>query len=102
MNHTEDILALATWLAAGAAVLVGAAEWLHARRCRRLGRLAFGPGSQPRSIICLRNGKNPLAQPRPIRSATEHEKSAHEGIPAASGQEQDGLRVRHKPHPGTR
>ena len=63
MNHSEDILALATWLAAGAAVLVAAAEWLHARRCRRLGRLAFGPGSQPR-------GWSQLAPPLRILAVT--------------------------------
>ena len=63
MNHTEDILALATWIAAGATVLVVAAEWLHARRCRRLGRLAFGPGSQPR-------GWTKLAPPLRILAVT--------------------------------
>lgn len=30
------------------AVLAALAEWLHARRCRRVARLAFGPGGQPR------------------------------------------------------
>jgi Ca-activated chloride channel homolog len=48
MNHAQDILALAPWIALGTALLVAVAEGLHARRCRRLGRLAFGPGSQPR------------------------------------------------------
>lgn len=31
------------------AALAALAEWLHARRCRRLARLAFGPESRPRS-----------------------------------------------------
>src|SRR5262245_32651721 len=43
-----DYILLATWCACGAAVLGIFAEWLHARRSRRLGRLAFGPDSQPR------------------------------------------------------
>lgn len=34
-------------LAAASALLLAAAEGLHARRCRRLGRLAFGPGGRP-------------------------------------------------------
>jgi len=45
---TEDLIAIATWAACGAAVLAAFAEWLHARRVRRLARLAFGPENQPR------------------------------------------------------
>lgn len=45
---TEDLIAIATWAACGAAVIAIFAEWLHARRVRRLARLAFGPESQPR------------------------------------------------------
>jgi len=33
--------------AAAVAILAAAAEWLHARRCRRLARLAFGPNLRP-------------------------------------------------------
>jgi len=44
----EEIIAIASWAACGAAALAIFAEWLHARRLRRLARLAFGPDSQPR------------------------------------------------------
>ncbi len=44
----EDTIQIATWAACGAAVLAAFAEWLHARRVRRLARLAFGPENQPR------------------------------------------------------
>jgi Ca-activated chloride channel homolog len=44
----EDIIAIATWAAAGAGALGVLAEWLHARRVRRLARLAFGPNTRPR------------------------------------------------------
>ena len=45
---TKEIIAIAAWVATGAAVLASFAEWLHARRVRRLSRLAFGPDSQAR------------------------------------------------------
>ena len=45
---TEELIAIATWAACGAAMLAAFAEWLHARRTRRLARLAFGPENQPR------------------------------------------------------
>lgn len=45
---TPDLLALAAWAAVGVALLAALAEWLHARRCRRLARLAFGPANRPR------------------------------------------------------
>jgi Ca-activated chloride channel family protein len=35
--------------AAGVALLAMLGEWLHARRIRRVARLAFGPASQPRA-----------------------------------------------------
>ena len=45
---TDDLVILAAWAACGAAALGVIAEWLHARRVRRLARLAFGLESQPR------------------------------------------------------
>ena len=45
---SEDIMAIATWAAVAAAALGALADWLHARRVRRLSRLAFGPDSRPR------------------------------------------------------
>jgi Ca-activated chloride channel homolog len=47
MEH-EPIIFTAVWVAGGAALLGALAEWLHARRVRRLGRLAFGPAARPR------------------------------------------------------
>jgi Ca-activated chloride channel family protein len=47
MNR-EELIIIASWAACGGAVVAGFAEWLHARRVRRLARLAFGPESQPR------------------------------------------------------
>ena len=44
----EQLIQLATWAALGTLVLGVVAELLHARRVRRLGRLAFGPGGVPR------------------------------------------------------
>jgi Ca-activated chloride channel family protein len=44
----ESLLALAPWAAALTALVAALAEWLHARRCRRVARLAFGPQSRPR------------------------------------------------------
>jgi Ca-activated chloride channel family protein len=44
----EDLIIIASWAACGAAVIAVFAEWLHARRVRRLARLAFGPENQPR------------------------------------------------------
>ena len=52
MTH-DQIIAVAAWAALGAAGLGVLAEWLHARRCRRLGHLAFGPGHQPRAWVQL-------------------------------------------------
>jgi Ca-activated chloride channel family protein len=46
---TEETIAIATWAACGTAALGVFAEWLHARRVRRLARLAFGPESRPRT-----------------------------------------------------
>lgn len=40
---------IALWAACGALVLGVLAEWLHARRVRRIGRLAFGPDAKPRT-----------------------------------------------------
>ncbi len=45
----EQLIMTAAWAAAGAAALATLGEWLHARRVRRLGRLAFGPDAKPRS-----------------------------------------------------
>ena len=45
---TQEIITIATWAACGAAALGALAEWLHARRVRRLARLAFGLESRPR------------------------------------------------------
>lgn len=38
----------ASLTALGVILLMALAEWLHARRCRRVARLAFGPTGQPR------------------------------------------------------
>lgn len=46
--QTEAIIIIASWAACGTAALAVLGEWLHARRVRKLGRLAFGPDSQPR------------------------------------------------------
>jgi Ca-activated chloride channel homolog len=43
----EEAIQIASWAACGTAVLAIFAEWLHARRVKRLARLAFGPESQP-------------------------------------------------------
>jgi Ca-activated chloride channel family protein len=45
---TDDLIIIAAWAACAAAVVGAFAEWLHARRVRRLARLAFGPENQPR------------------------------------------------------
>lgn len=42
-------MTLALQLTFAAVLLTGLAEWLHVRRCRRLARLAFGPGGAPRA-----------------------------------------------------
>ncbi|HXJ60964.1 MAG TPA: vWA domain-containing protein [Verrucomicrobiae bacterium] len=47
----EDYILLASWAALGVAALAALGEWLHARRMRRLGRLAFGPQNRPRSWV---------------------------------------------------
>lgn len=44
----EQIIQFAMWAACGALALGAAAEWLHARRMARIGRLAFGPDVRPR------------------------------------------------------
>jgi Mg-chelatase subunit ChlD len=44
----EQLLAMAVLAAAVTGGLAALAEWLHARRCQRLARLAFGPDSRPR------------------------------------------------------
>jgi Ca-activated chloride channel family protein len=45
---------MVSWLAAaGALVACAAAEWLHARRVRRVARLAFGPAARPRRWVAL-------------------------------------------------
>ena len=49
----EQLIITAAWAAAGAAALAALAEWLHARRVRRLGRLAFGPDAKPRAWTIL-------------------------------------------------
>ena len=40
-------------ICAAAVVLCGLAEWLHARRCRRLAHLAFGPVARPRRWVVV-------------------------------------------------
>ncbi|HEU5068933.1 MAG TPA: VWA domain-containing protein [Verrucomicrobiae bacterium] len=45
----EQFIQLAAWAAFGALALATFAEWLHARRVQRLGRLAFGPEAKPRA-----------------------------------------------------
>lgn len=42
---------IAEWTSLGVAVLAIAAEWLHARRCQRLARLAFGPAGEARRWV---------------------------------------------------
>lgn len=42
-------MTLVLYLTLAAGLVTAAAEWLHARRCRRVARLAFGPGGQPRA-----------------------------------------------------
>ena len=37
------------WTSLAVAVLAIAGEWMHARRCRRVARLAFGPAASPRA-----------------------------------------------------
>ncbi len=44
---------VAGWAALAACILAGGAEWRHARRCRRVGRLAFGPTGRPRRWTAL-------------------------------------------------
>src|SRR5678815_684048 len=39
---------IAEWIALAVAVFATMGEWLHARRCRRVARLAFGPGGRAR------------------------------------------------------
>lgn len=39
------------WLALAAIVFTACAEWLHARRVRRVARLAFGPGRRPAAWV---------------------------------------------------
>ena len=49
----DDLILLAAWAAFGAVVVGVFAEWLHARRVRRLARLAFGPESRPRAWTAI-------------------------------------------------
>ena len=44
----EEIILAAVYAAAGAGALAVLGEWLHARRVKRLARLAFGPNARPR------------------------------------------------------
>ncbi len=44
---------VAVLVACGAALVTAAAEMLHARRCRRLARLAFGPSERPAFWVYL-------------------------------------------------
>ena len=44
----EQLIQMATWAALAALAVGLLAEWLHARRVTRLGRLAFGPEAKPR------------------------------------------------------
>lgn len=44
----DELQTLAPWAALAAAALAATGEWLHARRVRRLSRLAFGPEGRPR------------------------------------------------------
>jgi Ca-activated chloride channel family protein len=44
----ESTIAISAWAALGVAAMAALGEWLHARRVRRIGRLAFGPDSRPR------------------------------------------------------
>ncbi len=46
---TEDLMTYAIWAALGTAGLAAFAEALHARRCRRVALLAFGPTARPRA-----------------------------------------------------
>lgn len=49
----EPIIITAVWAALGALGLALLGEWLHARRVRRLGRLAFGPDARPRAWVVI-------------------------------------------------
>ena len=49
----EQLIQLATWAAFGALGVALVAEWLHARRVRRIGRLAFGPSAKPRAWTAI-------------------------------------------------
>ena len=44
-----EIHLLAIWAALAAAAVAACGEWLHTRRMRRLGTLAFGPAARPRA-----------------------------------------------------
>ena len=44
----EEIILAAVYAAAGAGALAVLGEWIHARRVKRLARLAFGPDARPR------------------------------------------------------
>lgn len=49
----DSTLITAAWAALATAVAAALAEWLHHRRVRRLGRLAFGPGGCARAwTVC--------------------------------------------------
>jgi Ca-activated chloride channel family protein len=49
----EDIIITAVYAAITTGALAGLGEWLHARRVKRLERLAFGPASRPRAWTLL-------------------------------------------------
>jgi Ca-activated chloride channel homolog len=46
--QTADFIMIASWAACGAVALGILAEWLHGRRMRKLGPLAFGPDARAR------------------------------------------------------
>lgn len=52
MNR-EELILFAIWAAIGTGLLAALGEWLHARRVRRIGRLAFGPDATPRAWVKL-------------------------------------------------
>ena len=45
----EEIILAAVYAAVGIGALAALGEWLHARRLKRLARLAFGPDARPRA-----------------------------------------------------
>ena len=49
----ESFILTSAWAAAGAAGVAALAEWMHARRVRRVAALAFGPAAKPRGWTVL-------------------------------------------------